>query len=391
VRTDGRRSGRRTLALVVPLVALASCTAAHEAGPTSQTQSTSTATAQAPVDVAWRRLAPVPGATSLSWVTSGGGEVLVSGLRGTGDAAPPGLWRFDGKGGWQAVELAPVTYYGRRADLFRVATDGRRVVALGRRIGGTHGNPRFTSWTGRPDRLHETQQPFELFGGPDAIAVTDLAMTDDGGVVIGAWAHHGDPSGVTVWMQDGETWRRFDEAPGIASEVTDVGSDLTSPAAITARGGEPVLVGWTVHLADGRVGLRASLWEHEGTVWHEVRLAADGDAVARAVTCPDACTVVGAEGGRLALWVVQGDQVRRVAAPAVPVGEREPVTATSSGSTVWVTIGEGTGSQALRVVDGQAESVSAPPGVVTALAGVADGVVAVVRASGGSTGVWHAG
>jgi hypothetical protein len=164
-----------------------------------------------------------------------------------------------------------------------VATDGRRVVALGRRIGGTHGNPRFTSWTGRPDRLHETQQPFELFGGPDAIAVTDLAMTDDGGVVIGAWAHHGDPSGVTVWMQDGETWRRFDEAPGIASEVTDVGSDLTSPAAITARGGEPVLVGWTVHLADGRVGLRASLWEHEGTVWHEVRLAADGDAVARAL------------------------------------------------------------------------------------------------------------
>jgi hypothetical protein len=339
--------------------------------------------------VRWTRLPAVPGATALSWITAAGDQVLVSGQQGSGDAARPGLWRGGGSGGWRPVDLVPTTYYGHRAVLFRVASDGRRVVALGRRIGGTHGNPRITSWTGTPDALHETEQPFELFGGPDAISVTDLAMTGDGGLVLGAWAHHGDPAGVAVWRQQGDTWQRSDEAAGLRSEVTDVGSELTTPAAVTTRGGEPVLVGWTVHLAGGEIGLRASLWQPAGSGWQEVRLPAGGDAQARAVACSeDVCTVAGSVAGRLAVWQVRGADVTAVAVPAVDVTDRDAVVATAAGSSVWMSVEDGESSH-LLVVDAQTvRPVSAPPGRVLALAG-REAVTALVREGDDTWSLWR--
>lgn len=372
--------------------ALAACTGAPGAAPTSGNAGRGAVPETAPSTyVRWTRLPAVPGATTLSWVTSAGGQLLVSGTRGEGQDAPPGLWRGDGRGSWHAVELAPVTYYGRRAVLFRVASDGRRVVALGRRIGGTHGNPRFTSWTGTPTALHETEQPFELFGGPDSIGVTDLAITGDGGLVLGAWAHHGDPAGVAVWRQQGDTWRRSDEAAGLRSEVTDVGSELTTPAAVTTRDGEPVLVGWTAHLAAGEVGLAASLWQSAGSGWQEVRLPAGGDAQARAVAChQDVCTVAGSVAGRLAVWRVRAGDVTSVAVPAVDVADREAVLATAVGSAVWVSVADGDGGHVV-VVDGTAaRAVSAPPGRVVAMTG-SEAVTALLRQDDGTWSLWRAG
>jgi hypothetical protein len=347
--------------------------------------------------VEWTPLEEVPGATTLRWVTSAGDDVLVSGQRGTGVEAPPGLWLGDGSTRWRSVDLAPVTYYGHRAVLFRVASDGRRVVALGRRIGGTHGNPRVTSWTGSLSRVEETQQPFELFGGPDAIDVTDLTMTADGGVVLGSWSHHGDPAGIAVWVQDNDTWRRFGRAPGLASEVTDVGSDLTTPAAVTTRDGEPVLVGWTTHLGGGHVGLRPSLWLPAGSAWREVRLPADGDdAQARAVTCGVAeCVVFGAESGRLAVWLVRGEAVERVRVPTLAVGEREPVLAVTGRTAVWLALGAGRTSHLVRVRLGDGGRVrdvvpvSPPPGRVVSMTAAGAAVVAVVEAADGATRLWQ--
>jgi hypothetical protein len=369
---------------------LAACTGAPGPEPTSGSAAGGAVPETAPTAyVRWTKLPAVPGAMTLSWVTSAGGQLLVSGTRGDGKDAPPGLWRGDGRGGWHAVDLAPVTYYGRRAVLFRVASDGHRVVALGRRIGGTHGNPRFTSWTGTPTALHETEQPFELFGGPDAIGVTDLALTGEGGLVLGAWAHHGDPAGVAVWRQQGDTWRRYDEAAGLRSEVTDVGSELTTPAAVTTRDGEPVLVGWTVHLAAGEVGLRASLWQSAGSGWQEVRLPAGGDAQARAVAChEDVCTVAGSVAGRLAVWRVRGADVTSVLVPAVDVADREAVLATAVGSAVWVSVADGDSGHVL-VVDGTTtRAVSAPPGRVLALVG-GGAVTALVRERDGTWSLWR--
>jgi hypothetical protein len=392
----GWMSGRasRIVLMSVVTVWLAACTGVPANPPASRDPAAdrhSPSLTLQPVE--WTPLAPVPGATTLHWVTSVGAEVLVSGQRGTGVQAPPGLWLGDGGGRWHNVDLAPATYYGHRAVLFRIASDGRRVVALGRRIGGTHGNPRFTSWTGTPAALHETEQPFELFGGPDAIGVTDLAMTAGGGVVLGSWSHHGDPAGVAVWRQDGDTWQRFDRAPGLASEVTDVGSELTTPAAVTSRAGEPVLVGWTVHLGGGHVGLRPSLWLPAGSAWHEVRLPAGGDdAQARAVTCGrPACVVAGAESGRLAVWLLRGETVERVRVPTLAVGEREPVFAVTGRTAVWLALGTGRTSHLvrLRLDDGgrvrDVAPVSPPAGRVVSMTAAGDAVVAVVEGADGAT------
>jgi hypothetical protein len=394
-RTTGAGGSAVAAGIVLALsVGLAACTGSPSPPSSSGTSVRAPATAGTALDVHWERLSPVPGALALHWITSAGGQVLVSGERP--GAAGPGLWRGDGHGGWRPVHLAPVTYYGRRAELFRVASDGRRVVALGRRIGGTHGNPRVTSWTGTPAGLHETEQRFELFGGPDAIAVTDVAMTRAGALALGAWSHHGDPSGVTVWRQQGDTWERYDRAPGLLSEVTDVGSDLTTPAAVTTRAGEPVLVGWTVHLGGGEIGLRASLWQEvadgDVTAWQEVRLSGEGDAQARAISCDDAsCTVAGSVAGRLAVWVVRGQTVRPLAVPNLPVVDQQPVSATATSQGVWLTVGAGARTQVVLVRRDQDRvlAVTPPPGLVTATTEVGDVVVALVRTPDGSTSVWR--
>ena len=57
----------------------------------------------------------------------------------------------------------------------------------------------------RPSRGHLARWCKEVIDSPDSIGVTDLAITGDGGLVLGAWAHHGDPAGVAVWSQQGDT------------------------------------------------------------------------------------------------------------------------------------------------------------------------------------------
>lgn len=370
--------------VAVASVGLAGCTGAHRSVPPSR----GTVPTFAQASVTWHPMPTPPGAVRLSRVASAGEQLLVSGQRGSGDTAPPGLWHGDVTGAWQRVRLAPATYYGRRAELFRVVADGQRVVALGRRIGGAHGNPRVTSWTGTLDELRETEQPFELFGGPDAISVSDLALDAHGGVALGSWAPHGEASGVTVWRQRGTGWQRFDRVPGLVSQVTVVGSDLTTPGAIAVRDGEPVVVGWTVHLGGG-VRLRATFWQPTGEVWQPVTLPSDGDAQARALACgASVCTVAGSSSGRLAVWEVRGTVVTTVRVPPLEMDDREPMQVVQAGGAPWVVVGQGTASTLLRLEGGTARVLSSPPGQVTSMAVVGSAVVALTRDASGGTRLW---
>src|SRR4051812_5970149 len=81
----------------------------------------------------WRAL-PAPAGVRL--ITLGSGEPVLA--SGTTDAGEPQLWQVDG---WTRVPLRPASFYGARAELFRVAASDGRVVAMGRAIGGAHGNP----------------------------------------------------------------------------------------------------------------------------------------------------------------------------------------------------------------------------------------------------------
>lgn len=370
---------------MVGAVGIVGCTDEHRTRSTSP----STGTAIGQSAVRWRSAAVPPQAVRLTRVTQAGEQLVLSGQRGSGDAAPPGLWRRDGHGAWHDIPLRAATYYGRRAELFRVVSDGEQVVALGRRIGGAHGNPRVTSWTGTLAEVRETEQPFELFGGPDAIAVTDLAIDRQGGIALGAWAPHGEASGVTVWRQRGSGWQRLDRAPGLASQVTVVGSDLTTPGAVAVRGNEPVLVGWSAHLAGGEAQLRATLWNQAAGTWRAVRLPAAGDSQARAVTCGvQSCTVVGSASGRLAVWTVRGDQVSAVRVPALEVDDREPVQAVTVGASTWISVGQSDHSRVLRLAAGFAQELTSPVGVVTSMAVVGSDVVVLSRDASGRTALW---
>jgi hypothetical protein len=100
---------------------------------------------------------------------------LVGAVAGAGGNRPAAWSSVDGVG-WSAVPVAPVTYYGQRHILYAAGCRDGRLGALGAAPGGAHGNPRTSSWYQRPDgTLTEVQAAFELYGGPNAVAVSRIA------------------------------------------------------------------------------------------------------------------------------------------------------------------------------------------------------------------------
>ncbi|WP_426561090.1 hypothetical protein ACPPVT_13585 [Angustibacter sp. McL0619] len=316
----------------------------------------------------WHRL-DTPGAVRVTALASGS-PLLVAGQVGTGDAAQPRLWQLTGND-WLPVPLHPVTYYGARAALVRVAAHGGHLVALGRAVGGAHGNPRFSTWSGPSSGVGETAQAFELFGGPRAIGLNGLAAGADQDVVVGSWAPGTAPAGVTVWTGDGATYQRRDTEAGLRSSA----SDQTSASAIAARGPGFVVAGTTTHLGGGRITLHATaFWTTaRGAPWRRELLPSSGseggDSSALGVACAAVvCTVAGVDDGRLAIWRVADDG----RAERVDLGRHAPrlsssdvvVSVAADGDSAWVLAA----GQLLRLRDGDVQAFGAPSGTGVALA-----------------------
>lgn len=294
-----------------------------------------------PQPLAWTPVELPHGAVPLL-VRAGRDDVLVAAR--TGDLASMFRLTVPGPGSVEPASVDPVpvephSVYAPTARWVDLATDGQRVLALGRASGGAHGLPRWTIWDGTPTRLVERPQPFETFGGPRSggLAAVGAGRAD---VLVGTWDDGGPGLDTRLWTHpSARTWERVPAAAHLAS----TGSELPQPSAVAWSASGLLVVGSVTVLGGAAaVATRAAAWTGPGPAgpWTRHDLpATTSSARATAVACDgDRCWVVGLDGGHPAAWLVAGSTVSRLDLPAVPTVTDVPPALALAGATAWVAL-----------------------------------------------------
>ncbi|MGH8775181.1 MAG: hypothetical protein ACRDWI_08420 [Jiangellaceae bacterium] len=136
-------------------------------------------------------------------------------------------WRSADAHAWTPVPIAPVSFYGERAELYSVAAGPAGVVAVGAASGGAHGNPRTATWVLDGEVMREVAAPFELYGGPRAISVRAVTDGPAGFVIVGTRRAANDRTGAVVWVSaDGHAFTLVDDDPSLSSAADELGRAL---------------------------------------------------------------------------------------------------------------------------------------------------------------------
>ena len=231
------------------------------------------------------------------------GETLLVGGRSTTGGEHPGLIRVAADGTVTPLALKPNSPYAKVADLSSVATDGRRVYALGEAHGGAHSNVRWTTWQGSiTGGLVEHPQSFYTFGGWGAGGLLDVVQTSDGPAIAGSWSS-ADGAGLdgAVWQLHGHLWKREDSAGSPLANTTEV---QVNPRAATGDGSAIIISGSVITFADG-VRQSAAIWTRSSAKapWQLIRLPEPGQtSEAVSVACAENCWIAGHADGQDALW-----------------------------------------------------------------------------------------
>jgi hypothetical protein len=247
-----------------------------------------TASGTAPAEVnGWRSVAmPTLDARVLAIVPDGNGLLVLGSVPGPDGRAPAAWTTTDGRS-WHPVPLIPHTVYAGQAELVAVGSAAGRITVLGQAFGGAHSNPRLTVWTGTTGGLVEHEQPFEMFGGPHAIATNDAAAVPGTALLVGQWDGPSGRYGAAVWTSaDGVTWHRDAEDPALAS----ASGEQTSALGAAAGPAGFVVVGDTLH---GAV-ISPLVWtSRDGGTWQRITVPTQ-DATANRVSCDNTgCVVAG--------------------------------------------------------------------------------------------------
>lgn len=296
--------------VIVTLLALAGCT------PT-------------PVRVApaWSRVVLPQDVEPVTLAASGSG-VLVGGYAATA-AVRPRMLLVAPDGSRSAIPLIPHSSYAAEARWESIASDGRRVIAVGGAPGGAHSNTRWTTWTGNRAGLAESPQPFDTFGGWGAGDLLGPVLTSAGPVIAGSWAGARSGLDAAIWLPAGDRWRRASSA-GTALESTP--TLQVGPRAVTSTGTGIMLAGSALHLSGGRVRQVAAVWRSArgNTGWARADLpgsGAAGEAVSATCQRKD-CVVAGYVDHVVALWRLDPAAAVRISAvPRVTVTSSSPVPA----------------------------------------------------------------
>ena len=91
-------------------------------------------------------------------------------------------------------------------------------MALGAVAGGAHANPRPSFFVGGPGVIAEHEQPFDAWGGENAVGITGVAASPDRLLLVGQWAPDGHRASGALWTSaDGRSYVRHDRSPASAT------------------------------------------------------------------------------------------------------------------------------------------------------------------------------
>jgi len=320
-------------------------------------------------------------------VRAGAGDVLVA--TRTGELAS--MYRLPATGAAvpAPVGLEPHSVYAPGARWVDVATDGARVLALGRASGGAHGLPRWTVWDGTPEHLVERPQPFETFGGPRSGGLAAVALGREA-VLAGTWDDGGPGLDLRLWTPNARhLWNRLPTAPALA------GTDrlLPQPAAVAWSSTGLVVAGSVTDLDEASVVTRASTWtaaSPQGPWTRQDLPTTSSSARATGVACDgDTCWVVGLDGDQPAAWQVGRHGVTRAPLSALQSVPDVPPVLALAGTVPWVALA-GRDDVVLSHQQGRGwVTVQGPPGRPVSLA-AAPGRLFLVTLRGTAPELWTA-
>jgi hypothetical protein len=336
------------------------------------------------------RWAPVdlPGVALPLLVRAGDGVVLVA--TRTGDRASMYRVPLSGARAPAPGRLEPHSVYAPGARWVDLATDGSRVLAVGRASGGAHGLPRFTVWDGTPARLVERPQPFETFGGPRSGGLAAVGLGREA-VLAGTWDDDGPGLDTRFWTQSSPTaWERLPADPALASSARL----LPQPAAVAWSSDRVVVAGSVTELGEGAsVATRATAWTAPTArgPWTRYDLPTkSASARATGVACAgDDCWVVGLDGEAPAAWGLAPGAVTRVPLPDVPTTPGVPPALSVEAGSAWVALAGRDGVVLSHQEGGRWVAVEGPQGRPVSLA-AARGWLVVVTGSTTGTRLWTA-
>ena len=296
-------------------------------------------------------------------LTQGEDALVIGGSRTMDGTTSPALANLpiDGTSvGPSPIRLLPNTPYGKVAELASVSTYDGSIIAVGVARGGAHANPRWTIWTGTPDRVVDRPQTFETFGGWDAGTLLGVAVDARGPLVVGTWqgAHGLDGA---VWRTEGERWVRQPSSPPLVNTA----SRQVSPRFVDQQeDGSVTVSGSVLDLSDG-VRQSAASWRDVNGSWTLTSLPDPGQrSEAWSTACHQTCWTAGIRDGKLAVW--SADELAAI--PDLPAQDSDAAKLLLSADRVIVASSQGETGRLLIGRQGTWRVYTSPDGAVQSAA-----------------------
>lgn len=330
----------------------------------------------------------LPAGTFPLLVRSGDGVVVVA--TRTGQRASMYRVSVPGDGTPAPVSLVSHSVYAPGAHWVDLATDGTRVLALGRASGGAHGLPRWTVWNGTPERLVEQPQPFETLGGPRSGGLAAVGLGREA-VLAGTWDDGGPGLDTRLWTQASpNAWERLPAASALVS----TSRLLPQPSGVAWSSAGLLLAGSVTELGEGSsVVTRATAWTAPAArgPWTRHDLPTKNtSARATGATCPGgAWWVVGLDGEGPAAWEVASSGTTEVPLPDVPTTPGVPPAVAVAAGSVWVAVAGRDAVLLSRRQGREWATVQGPPGRPVSLA-ASPGRLYLVTSTATGTRLWTA-
>ncbi len=243
--------------------------------------------------------------------------------------------------------------------------------------------------------IAEHEQPFDTWGGEDAVGITGVAASPDRLLLVGQWAPDGHRASGALWTSaDGRSYVRHDQIPGLGDSLG--GKRTTAPSSASYAGGRFVVVGSVTDLTQPGLSIVPAVWLSDGlTVTAGTMASAKGELGGPTdVACGPVTNTQPVECLAAGLLTVAGKQALRawridvtgqpaggavgheldLSACAAPPPAPDPGSSTPRPPTVrvsvgadgtgWVTASTSAGGVTCRISGGAAHPVTVPTGCV---------------------------